>query len=243
VADDDDGGAMTNGANHAGRVTVGDLDAWTFTATQGEYIAIGIAEGAAATVTADFTPWIRVVGPTGQLLRSDWGAAAVQYGVNAPATGTYTVIVGTADSGYEATGDYRLTLVKVPGAFVVPAGDEGGATSNARSHTGRIAMGDLDAWTFTAAQGSTFAVSVGEGAAATVTADFTPWIRVIGPTGQLLRSNWGAAAVQDQRAAPATGTYTVIVGTADSGYDATGDYAIQVTIAGAPARLAKAPRP
>jgi hypothetical protein len=243
VLDGDEGGALTNGGNHTGRISVGDLDAWTITANQGDYLAVGIGEGAAATVSADFTPWIRVIGPTGQLLRSDWGAAAVQWGANAPATGTYTVIVGTADSGYDGTGDYRLVVYKTPGAFSVPAGDEGGALTNAAGRTGRISLGDLDAWTFTASQGSTFVVSVGEGAAATLSADFTPWIRVIGPTGQLLRSNWGAAAVQDQRTAPATGTYTVIIGTADSGYDGTGDYTVQVTVGGAAASVVPSRRP
>jgi hypothetical protein len=35
---------MTNGANHAGAIYVGDLDAWTFTAAQGDYLVVSIGE-------------------------------------------------------------------------------------------------------------------------------------------------------------------------------------------------------
>src|SRR5256885_675780 len=35
----DEGGNLTNGATHAGTIYLGDLDQWSFTATQGDYIA------------------------------------------------------------------------------------------------------------------------------------------------------------------------------------------------------------
>src|SRR2546423_13925910 len=37
----DEGGALTNGATHAGAIYLGDLDQWSFTATQGDYIGRG----------------------------------------------------------------------------------------------------------------------------------------------------------------------------------------------------------
>src|SRR5437773_2660647 len=71
----DEGGDLTNGATHAGTIYLGDLDQWSFTATQGDYIALSMGEVAPA--TAGFQPWIRLVSPTGVLLGNGIGTSAV----------------------------------------------------------------------------------------------------------------------------------------------------------------------
>src|SRR5437899_1925140 len=38
----DEGGDLTNGATQAGTIYLGDLDQWSFTATQGDYIALSM---------------------------------------------------------------------------------------------------------------------------------------------------------------------------------------------------------
>src|SRR5207249_901389 len=40
VSAGDEGGPMTDGATNAGNIYQGDFDTWTFTATQGDYIAL-----------------------------------------------------------------------------------------------------------------------------------------------------------------------------------------------------------
>src|SRR5439155_160452 len=105
------GGTLINGQSHSGTISaLGELHTWTFTATQGDYIALRMGE--VAPVSAGFRPWIRLVSPTGVLLAtSAAGASAVQVAATAPTTGTYTVIVGTND-GFgrnEDTGSYLLT--------------------------------------------------------------------------------------------------------------------------------------
>src|SRR3989475_323484 len=210
----DEGGDLTNGATHAGTIYLGDLDQWSFTATQGDYIALSMGE--VAPVSAGFRPWIRLVSPTGVLLAtSSAGASAVQVATNAPTTGTYTVIVGTND-GFgrnEDTGGYLLTLAKGPGVFATSSGDEGGAVTNGALHAGPIRLGALDQWSFTATQGDYIALSMGE--VAPTSAVFQPWIRLVSPTGALLAASIGASAVQIAVTAPTNGTYTVIVGTND----------------------------
>src|SRR3989442_1644886 len=195
-------------------IYLGDLDQWSFTATQGDYIALSMGE--VAPVSAGFRPWIRLVSPTGVLLAtSSAGASAVQVATNAPTTGTYTVIVGTND-GFgrnKDTGSDLLTLAKGPGVFATSSGDEGGALTNGATHAGTIYLGDLDQWSFTATQGDYIALSMGE--VAPVSAGFQPWIRLVSPTGVLLGNGIGASAVQIAVTAPTTGTYTVIVGTND----------------------------
>src|SRR5437899_11247619 len=66
VSAGDQGGPMTDGATNAGSIYQGDFDTWTFTATQGDYIALSV--GTVTQTTAHFAPWIRLMSPTGALL-------------------------------------------------------------------------------------------------------------------------------------------------------------------------------
>src|SRR5436305_1474285 len=121
---------MTDGATNAGSIYHGDFDTWTFTATQGDYIALSVALLDALPIY--FDPWIRLVSPTGVLLgNSSTQTGASNIAATAPTSGTYTVIIGSYLGGfYDGIGSYRLTLAQGPGAVVVSAGDEGGARTH-----------------------------------------------------------------------------------------------------------------
>src|SRR5438034_935230 len=105
---------MPSGATQAGTIYLGDLDQWSFTATQGEVITLSISEVAPA--TAGFQPWIRLVSPTGVRRGQRTGAPGAQISEAWPTSGTYTVIVGTNDGTVSArnndTGSYLLTLTR-----------------------------------------------------------------------------------------------------------------------------------
>src|SRR2546428_615800 len=117
---------MTDGATNAGSIYQGDFDTWTFTATQGDYIALSV--GTVTQTTAHFAPWIRLVSPTGARLgHSSTQTQASNVAATAPTSGTYTVIVGSYFGGYyDGTGSYLLTLAQGPGSVVVSTGAEGG---------------------------------------------------------------------------------------------------------------------
>ncbi len=222
VSPGDQGGALTNGGNHAGAVHLGDLDPWRVTATAGETIVVNIGETGA---NSGFVPWIRVFGPTGTIVAggNNWGDLTAQVAVTAPTTGAYTIIVSTADSGNDNTGNYTLTAVHLAGDLVVSPGDEGGALDNGANHPGALQLGDLDPWRINAIAGETLAVNIGETGPNSA---FVPWIRVFGPTGTIVAggNNWGDLAAQVAVTVPTTGVYTILVSTADSGNDASGTY-------------------
>jgi hypothetical protein len=209
----DEGGPMTNGANHAGVITVGDLDGWTFTAAKDDYIALSIGEVLESEIDPLFQPWIRLLGPNGDLIAFGQGALAAQIAVTAPLSGLYTVVVSDSAISREPshTGDYKLTLVKTNAALTVPTDDQGGPMTNGANHGGAIYVGDLDAWTFTAAKGDYIALSIGETLDSEIDPLFVPWIRLIGPTGDLIASAAGNRAAQIAANAPLSGLYTVIV--------------------------------
>ena len=66
------------------------------------------------------------------------------------------------DSFLDGTGTYRLTMTHTPAAITVSPGDEGGPLTNGATHTGAIAVGDVDVWTFTANAGERIALHVGQ---------------------------------------------------------------------------------
>lgn len=233
ISPGDDGGPMTSGLNHAGTVVVGDLDAWTFTATQGEYLVLAIGETAGS---PDFTPWIRLFAPNGALIGNNWGAAAAQLAVAAPATGAFLVVISSNDPGTDDSGNYTLTIVKGNATPTTPGGDQGGAMTNGANHPGTITVGDLDTFTFTANQGDGIVLAVGE---VSGTADFAPWIRLISPNGTLNGNSSSAAAAQLAVNAAVTGTYQVIISTNDPDTDATGNYTL--TLAKGPGAITISP--
>src|SRR5437762_2384741 len=138
VSTGDQGGPMTDGATNAGNIYQGDFDTWTFTATQGDYIALSV--GTVTQTTAHFAPWIRLVSPTGVLLgNSSTQTGASNVAATAPTSGTYTVIIGSYLGGfYDGTGSYLLTLAKGPGAVEVSTGDEGGPMTRSEEHTSEL---------------------------------------------------------------------------------------------------------
>ncbi|MCC7377584.1 MAG: hypothetical protein IT581_23185, partial [Verrucomicrobiales bacterium] len=155
----DEGGPMTNVANHTGTIHVGDLDQWTFQANTGNAISVSIGE-LTDTSNGSFLPFIRLRAPDGTQLAASWGHLTGHITVaSAPQTGTYTVLVGTADGSGNGTGTYRLTLALTPGDFIVPTGDEGGPLGLGAGNEGTIHLADLDQWTLIANAGSTITVS------------------------------------------------------------------------------------
>jgi hypothetical protein len=197
-------GALTNGTAQSGAIsTIGEIDTWTFTAALGDSIALSIGEVLPGGPDPNFVPYIQLLRPDGTL--ADWnvGLVAAQIYVNATLSGTYTVLVRDSNINRPgtSTGSYLLHLVKAPIATT-----DGGTLTSGGNHSGHIYTGDIDAWTFTAALGDYIAVSVGEVLPSETDPLFYPYIRVIGPTGQLVGWDVGILSGEVNFTAPLTGS-------------------------------------
>jgi hypothetical protein len=225
VSAGDEGGVLANGAMRTGLIMKGDVDVWQFTATAGDRLGINIGE---ITETDDFRPWIRLWAPNGAVLGSTSGTdEAVINGVAAPVTGTYLLLVSSFDSGLDGVGTYRLSLARTPGPITVTAGDQGGPLTSGVTRSGEILQGDLDVFTFSATAGSRLTLHLTQ---TSEFDDFRPWIRLWAPNGAILASASGLdAAAAGPLTAPVTGTYLVLVGTFDAGFDGTGTYDLTVS--------------
>jgi hypothetical protein len=226
VSAGDHGGPMTNGVMHTGTLLTGDLDLWTFAAVSGDSIVVRIGE---ITDISTFTPWIRLYSPSGVLLGSGFGAVAGEVTTRATNSGTFIVVVGDGNGALSGSGDYRLTLAKTGDPVVVSAGDDGGPMTNGVMHTGTLLTGDLDLWTFTALNGDSIVVRVGE---ITDISTFTPWIRLYSPNGTLLGSGFGAVAGEVSTRATNSGTFIVVVGDGNGLLSGSGDYRITLARTG-----------
>lgn len=111
VPQGDEGGPMLSGENHAGIILRGDLDQWTFYATQGANITIGVSETGANT---PFFPEISVIAPDGRNVGVNWGDRTAQIQLQA-AAGAYKVIVSRRDNA-DGIGNYSLSVLTIPTA-------------------------------------------------------------------------------------------------------------------------------
>jgi hypothetical protein len=206
----DEGGAMVNGGNYDGTIDLGDLDPWTFTANAGDTIVL--REG-----TTNFSPRLNLYGPSGSLLASAFanGGRDAYLSYAATSSGVFTVVV----QDYLSTeqGRYRVHLMKIPGPYIVPAGDDGGPISGGTTNSGVTDIGDEDIWSFTAFNGTTISLT---SAKLSGSSTYVPWLRLYGPTGALI-TNAGNATVSINYTPTNSGTFTLLVGSFSLGQTGT----------------------
>ena len=191
---------LINGANQTGIIFTNTVaDSYTFTANTGDSINLRLG-------TTNFSGRLQLYGPNAALLEAVGG-----YPVNddliaytATNSGTFTVLVSSAVTS--GSGTYALHLAQIPEAFIVPAGDEGGAMTNGGNYDGTITLGDLDMFTFTANTGDSINLRLG-------TTNFAGRLQLYGPNGALLEAVGGYPVKDDLIAYTATnsGTFTVLV--------------------------------
>jgi hypothetical protein len=212
VSPGDEGGSMTNGWQHTGALEFGDLDVWTFDASNGDSIVLRMS-------ATNYNPLIRLYGPNGVLLGSAGSGVSgnrdVDLSVRATNSGSFTVVAGSV-TATASTGNYLLNLAKSGAPVFVSPGDQGGTISNGWQHSGTIDLGDLDVFTFSAAAGDSIVLRMGS-------PNFNPWLRLYGPNGVLVGTAGSGAAnnldVDLAIQATNSGTFTVVAAsfTVDSG--------------------------
>ena len=230
VPDGDEGGGLTNGQNHPGTITLGDLDLWSFHAEAGDALCLTVADQIPGP-TSNLAPFIRVWGPDGTGLVNGDGGLATQLCFRAPmddpslgtiGTGTYTVLISANVNAAARTGTYILRLARAPAPFVVPSGDEGGDLTNGQSSPGTITRGDLDLWRFAANKDDVLSLKL--------TAQNTGLeIRVLGPNKELLADAASGPVTQVNLTAKLSGTYTVVISAYVNAPASTGDYTLLAT--------------
>jgi hypothetical protein len=203
-----EGGLLPNGGEVTGFIDLGDLDSFTFDASTGATIQLQVAD----TLFGALVPIVRIYGPSGALVASDWGTTVASIVYQAGADGEHTVVV--SDKGFTELGIYDLYFTHAPGA------KEGGALVNGASLSGTIDLGDLDSFELPVLAGEQLELEMVE----VNTTALTPMIRLYGPAGGLVTSDWGASVATISTTAISSGTYTLVA--SDRSGTGTGDYGL-----------------
>ena len=136
---------LTNGSESIANIDpIGDVDSWTVPVNAGETILLQVGERSS---NGAFQPELRIIDPDGVVQANNWGNDSSGVVHRASQTGNYTLQLADDTSPGNGTAEYQLYYGKIPGSFIIPAGDEGGALTNGGIHPGTITLGDLDMWT------------------------------------------------------------------------------------------------
>jgi hypothetical protein len=102
ISPGDEGGPLAGPLVH-GFIDIGDLDAWTVSATAGQPIVVSMMESIGGSA---LTPHLRLYSPTGSFLDGSTSAGSAQVSIaSAPVTGTYLVVA--CDYYGNGTGPYH----------------------------------------------------------------------------------------------------------------------------------------
>ena len=142
-------------------------------------------------------------------------------------SGTFLVLVSNLPFYSDAaSGTYLLNLAQIGSPFFVSPGDEGGSFVRSNNYNGTILMGDLDLWSFTACLGEFIDVRATQ---LTDTNGFDPWVRLYGPDGVLVGSNFGLTSGEVTIVTTNAGSYVVVISNNDANGNA-GNGTYQLTV-------------
>ncbi|HEX4794714.1 MAG TPA: SdrD B-like domain-containing protein [Humisphaera sp.] len=204
-----------SGQTIAGNIShVGQIDTYTFSAAAGSSFNISLGDASAA---SGMHPYVQVLNPAATRIINAGSSSlntsvGTTYQVPPTSGGSFTVLV--QDFFGTGTGAYDLELVKAPAAQAADSNGDGGVIVSGQTKAGTInRTGDLDVFTFAAAAGDSFDISLGDASAASA---MHPYLQVFAPTGARI-INAGSSSVNTSvgttyRVPPgAAGTYTAIV--------------------------------
>lgn len=216
-------GVLTNGGKVSENIELGDIDSYTFQASAGETVYIRAADTETTEfVNSVFSPGITLLDPIGQEVRFARGALVASIAESLLVSGTYTVVVRDDSSGFDATGAYALFYAKAPGAA------DDGCVPGGGFASGFIELGDIDSFNFSANAGAFLNVTVTD----LDESGFSPGIALLGPNGNFIRFARGTTTASITETLAETGTYTLILRDDSSGFDAVGNYRLNVSGSG-----------
>lgn len=232
VSAGDEGGPLASGEYRTGSVSPGDFDVYTISASVGQTLV-------AALGGLDNPPpmhsQLMVFSPTGALLDNQASLNGASTLLTDLTTAGSYAIVALGQFG-NTGGGYGLTVVEAGGSATqtVSPGHQGGPLTSGQRTLGKIAPGDIDAFSFNLAPGNGAFWTVGK----TVNNSFAPRLIVLDPNGTVLSNATNAQGTATSLAgagATAAGTYLALV------MDGTGGKPGEYALTGVAVPAAQAP--
>lgn len=196
------------------------VEVWQFEGFAADLIAIEMNQ-----VMSDLDPYLVVQDPLGRIIRTDADSNYPNAFINdlrLPLTGTYTIL---AQSSYQTTGDYELTLTRLEPGMVFGQQADGGELEFGIAVIGGISNESrLDTWTFEGLPGDHIIIT-----AKRLSGTLYFHMRLLNPTGttiQTVTTNYEDTVTIDAYLSQ-MGTYTILLQRPPSDGSA-GDYELKV---------------
>ena len=198
IIDNSENGTLASGQRISGSLPLGDFDAFTFSANEGDVVRM-----AAGNLTSNFQAEIEIFGPNG-FIDNTQSVTTSNTEFTAPATGTYTALI--SDDFGTQTSDYQVALVTLPTDEIV--NDDGINRFLAPGNTIMQAMGrnDLHVYSFAGTNDDAVMIEFLRGPDESVL--YSPRFELFGPDGTRLL---GSVTGQHQLTLSATGDYYFVV--------------------------------
>jgi len=201
-------GGLIDGGKVQEQLTLGDLDTYTFYGSTGETVSLTMVDinGDDPNTPGNIYPRIYLYDPNGALVTSgfDSDVGSISNRI-LPLNGTYTVLA--KDYYDNAFGPYEIHFARTPGAL------EHGDLLDGRTVRQIITLGDIDTYTFFAANGDTVSITMTDlnGSDPNLPGNIYPRIYLYDPNGHLVTSGSGSSvAAITNRPLTLNGTYTVV---------------------------------
>lgn len=213
----EDMGEILSAETRTGEISFnGEEDTFSFNAESGQAVVINMCNE-----SGFVNPEISLYAPDGSLLASDDGTLHAEIrNIVLDQSGVCTILAEERNG--DATGDYSISLILIPGQTVSPQDPDGGdLIPGGETRTGSINYrADTDAYTFEGESGQTVSISM-----STESGFLNPGIYLYDPDGYLETSASGTlhAEISDYQLVQ-SGTYTIVLRERDG--DGTGGYSL-----------------
>ncbi|MEO0531972.1 MAG: dockerin type I domain-containing protein, partial [Planctomycetota bacterium] len=212
---------LRSGERHESTVGIGQQHLIQFSAAAGSRVYASLGELSSQVAE----PQIRILDPDGNAVpgTSTWDHYGLQVAFDATKDGLYTAII--TDRGTNSPLDYTFSLAVLPAAidYSLP---ENTLLKSGERHESSLGVGQQHLIQFTADEGSTVALALGDRASG----NGAPQIRVVSPSGTVVpgTSTWDHYGLLDDFVASESGVYTAVI--SEYGSDNRLDYTFSVGV-------------
>jgi Ca2+-binding RTX toxin-like protein len=216
----EEGGDVQSGRRRAGTVEAGDLDVWTISATQGQYLGAIVAENKVGDAV---DIGMLIFTPDGSLVTEKTSELGVQSDIlsSESQSGTYRVVI--FEPGANDAGRYGISFGQFPGVQYAGDPDTLNPLLNGVARNGDAPGADFDIWPIYIGEGSTFSVT-----ATRSTGSIDPELILFAPDSSIITKSNGSTSASLSTTATISGTHWLLL--RDREADDGGRYDIEYNI-------------
>ncbi len=218
ITDSDDAFVAESGRRRAATIEPGDLDVWTITASQGQFLSALATENTAGD---PLDIGVLIIGPNGTVVDGGEDERGVKVDIASSSAGNYYAVV--YEAGADNAGRYGISFARAPGEQYAGDPDTIDPLQSGVPRTGDLPGGDTDVFVAAVTAGQTITTAL-----TGTTGSLDPEILLINPSGQVVATTHGVGTTTLTYNVPTGGNYWIV--TRDREADDGGQYSLTYTL-------------